>query len=171
MNLALFSNPLTRALAAASLALLLSVLAIMIYGSAATAKTQQMLPGNADAFRFVDIDRFVGEQKPMKKGTTSLMKPAPIRFQATVKRYPEERLVSYMYTVLDFFPMDPRPKVNHRMFVTTPGGHIMPVYVEDSLVMPIKQWLDEEGDQVSFYGYHMYNYSKGPAIMLTGFGW
>lgn len=74
-----------------------------------------------------------------------------------------------MYQVLNFFPMNPRPVVNHRMFVTTPGGYIMPVYVEDQAVKTIRDGLKEDGKTVRFIGYHMYNYSKGPAILVTGF--
>ncbi len=123
----------------------------------------------ADDFIPIDIDAFVAEQRPMTQGTTSLLPPSPVRFVARLKQYPQPRKVEYLYQVLEFFPMDPRPEVNHRMFVTTPGGHILPVYVDDRAVEGIRDDLKEEGAEASFYGYHMYNYAKGPAILVTGF--
>lgn len=120
-------------------------------------------------FMTVDIDHFVQTQRPQKKGTNSLIKPKPVRFLATVKQYPKQRKVEYMYRVLEFFPMDPVPEVNHRMFLTTPKGYVMPVYVEDGIANKISNNLEEEGGLIRFFGYHMYNYSKGPAILVTGF--
>jgi len=123
----------------------------------------------ADEFIPIDIDAFVAEQRSMTQGTTSLLPPSPVRFVARLKQYPQPRKVEYLYQVLEFFPMDPRPEVKHRMFVTTPGGHILPVYVDDKAVEAIRNGLKEGGAEASFYGYHMYNYSKGPAILVTGF--
>ncbi len=120
-------------------------------------------------FPAIDIDHYVATQRPSEAGTTVMIKPRPVSFSAAVKQYPRSREVTYLYTVLDFFPLDPRPEVGHRMFVTTPQGHIMPLYVEGSLVDKIKHQLSEGGDYVAFYGYHVYNYSKGPAILVTGF--
>lgn len=161
-----FSNPLSRILLAAGVGLSLAILAIIVEGAAISKRPDQTL---TVTFKPIDIDRFVAEQRPTREGSTSLMQPSPVIFEAGIKQYPHKRKVTYMYTVLEFFPMAPRPEVNHRMFVTTPGGHIMPVYVDDSIVESIKRRLKEGGKRVSFYGYHMYNYSKGPAILVTGF--
>lgn len=120
-------------------------------------------------FSQVDIDAYVEGQRPLKKGTTLLLQPRPVGFIASLKQYPAERQVRYLHEVLDMFPMEPRPEVRHRMFVTTPGGHIMPVYVEHSQVARIREQLKEDGEVVRFFGYHLYNYSKGPAILVTGF--
>ena len=166
MKFPMFSSPLTRVLLAASAGLLFAILGIIVQGAVTSTYPHD---NPAEEFKPIDIDRFVVEQRPAKKGSTSLMRPSPVIFEASIKQYPHKRKVTYMYTVLEFFPMDPHPEVNHRMFVTTPGGHIMPVYVEDNAVDSIKRRLKEEGRRVSFYGYHMYNYSKGPAILVTGF--
>ena len=121
------------------------------------------------SFRHVDIDRYIERMKPRKQGTRELFRPVPVTFDASVKQHPHPRKVQYLYTVLDIFPLEPRPQVNHRMFVTTPGGRIIPVYVEDGLVERIRARLREDGQRTQFNAYHVYTYSKGPALLVVGF--
>ncbi|MDZ7753602.1 MAG: hypothetical protein U5S82_18645 [Gammaproteobacteria bacterium] len=174
----LFAGRVTRGVFFASLTVVFVAGAVLAYDAATSRPTPQaaVVPDataeptpDAAAFKHVDIDRFVAAERPIKEGTTSLLPPAPIRFVARVKQHPHPRKAEYLYRVLAFFPMDPRPEVNHRMFVTTPGGHIMPVYVEERTAAAIRDGLGEEGRRVAFHGYHMYNYSKGPAILVTGY--
>jgi hypothetical protein len=148
--------------------LVVAVLALVCGGPGVGADDGASSP--VDALTDVEIDRFVAEPSALKECTTTLMRPAPIRFRASVKQYPHPREVVYLYRVLGFVPMEPRPEVNHRMFVTTPDGHIMPVYVAEPAVEPIRAGLAEGGRTVRFYGYPMYNNSKGPAIRVTRFG-
>lgn len=117
----------------------------------------------------IDIDSYADKHRPNKKGTIDIIRPREVTFSASVKQYPHSRDTSYFYEVLQFFPMEPQPKVNHRMFISTPQGKIIPVYVEDSLVPKIKKYLKEEGERVNFTGYHIYTYSKGPAFFITAF--
>lgn len=118
-------------------------------------------------YQDIDIDYLVAVARPEKAGTSAFFQPAPVRFGARVKQGPRKRKVEYLYTALSFFPLDPEPKVSHRMFLDTPGGHPLPVYVDDSQVKRLKRLA--AGTPATFYGWHVYNYSKGPAILVTGF--
>lgn len=121
----------------------------------------------APAYQDIDIDRLVATARPEKKGTSAFFKPSPVRFNGRIKQEPRKRNTEYLFTALSFFPLDPVPKVSHRMFIETPGGHILPVYVEDTQVEGIKGL--GEGTAVIFTGWHVYNYSKGPAILVVGY--
>ena len=148
---------------------LLPIIAGTLLFNVSTVVFSNQTAGRSDTYTKIDIDKYAALQRPDRKGTTKIIRPKPVRFIATIKQHPKKRKVSYLYQALQFFPIDPRPEVNHRMFVTTPGGHIMPVYVEDGIVERVQKELPEEGPSASFYGFHVYNYSKGPAILLTGF--
>jgi hypothetical protein len=91
-----------------------------------------------------------------------------VSFQAKMKRYPEERSVSYVYKAMELAGVDPLPEIGHRMFLESGGGRIIPVYVEKQAVARIMQGLKE--DQLArFLGYHVYSYAKGPAILVVDF--
>ncbi len=124
-------------------------------------------PATAIEYQDIDIDGLVKRARPEKAGTSVIFQPSPVRFGGRIKQEPHKRDTEYLYTALSFFPLDPEPKVSHRMFVETPGGHILPVYVEDSQVKGLKQL--GEGTAVILSGWHVYNYSKGPAILIVGY--
>ncbi len=148
----------TRRRGAALLAALLLALAGLATANEPPAEPQ---------YQDIDIDRLVETARPPKAGTSALFRPVPVRFGARIKQAPAKRKVEYLYTALSFFPLDPVPEVSHRMFLDTPGGHPLPVYVEDSLVKGLKRL--GEGTAVIVSGFHVYNYSKGPAILVTGY--
>lgn len=152
----------TRRAAQGSLGALLLALGMLLaalVGPAATAAEPQ--------YQDIDIDDLVARARPAKKGTSAFFQPSPVRFGARIKQEPRKRDTEYLYTALSFFPLDPEPKVSHRMFLDTPGGHPLPVYVEDSLVEGLKHL--GAGTAVIVTGWHVYNYSKGPAILITGY--
>ena len=124
-------------------------------------------------FRQVELDRFIESEKamvnsPLAKGKKIIMLAAPVSFRASLKRHPEEKNMSYVYTALAVSRVDPMPVIEHRMFIESDAGNIIPVYVEKNAVPRINAELKEE-QQALFRGYHVYNYAKGPAILVVDF--
>lgn len=113
----------------------------------------------------VNLDEYVASQRPMKEGTRTILPLDFIEFDAVVKRHPEEIKVKYLYSALSMIRVDPMPKVSHRMFVQSPDGKIIPVYVEDKAVPGIEARTTVDGE-ARLRGYRAYNYSKGPAIVI-----
>lgn len=140
---------------------------LLMQAGATLADEPPAAPPAAPQYQDIDIDRLVTTARPEKKGTSAFFKPSPVRFSGRIKQGPRKRDVEYLYTALSFFPLDPKPQVSHRMFVETPGGHILPVYVDDSQVAGLEKL--GEGAAATFSGWHVYNYSKGPAILVVGF--
>ncbi|MFT5448697.1 MAG: hypothetical protein ACI9DC_003882 [Gammaproteobacteria bacterium] len=123
----------------------------------------------ASQHRHVMIDEYQARHRPARNGTRLIVKPSPIQFQARLKQYPKQRELNYINSVLRVFPMDPEPRVSHSMFLVSAAGSVFPVYVEDGTVAAIRAQLGEDGHPTRFIGFHVYTYSKGPAILITDF--
>jgi hypothetical protein len=123
-----------------------------------------------DDFKSVDLDHFIdqeiGRVQAAKRKVITMA--APISFEARLKRHPEQRKVSYVYTAMEMGGLNPVPVVKHRMFVESTAGRIIPVYVDEASVGWINKGLKLE-QQARFVGYHLYSYDKGPAILVTGY--
>lgn len=114
----------------------------------------------------IDLDKYIEEQRPVFPGTKTVIQPRRIELTATLQEYPVKKEISYLYTALSMMHVDPMPKVNHRMFIRSTEGKIIPVYVEDDTVSSIRKNI-KEGEIATFSGYHVYNYDKGPAIVVN----
>ncbi len=126
----------------------------------------KQVPGD---FVAVDIDTFiVAEKGKVPKGKKMIKMAEPISFLASVKRLPEQRDMSYVYTALEVAGVQPMPKVEHRMFIETAAGRIFPVYVESIAAEKFVANLHVD-EHVRLLGYHLYNYAKGPAIMVVDY--
>ena len=120
-------------------------------------------------FKKVQLDQFIVQQKNSIEGNgKTITMAAPISFTAKMKRFPEQKEMSYIYQAMEISGVSPLPEVNHRMFIESAGGRIIPVYVEKNTVAKLKKGLKEE-QNANFIGYHVYNYSKGPAVLVVDF--
>ena len=117
--------------------------------------------------RNIDLDTFIETQRPMMSGTKTILAPYNVSFRAVVKRGPEKIEVRYLFEAMSLMNVEPLPRVTHRMFVESRAGAIIPVYVEDQAVAMIARDA-KEGSEARLRGYHVYNYSKGPAIVVDG---
>ena len=120
------------------------------------------------SFRAVDLDEFIRTEKTRLKGHKTITLAKPVSFVARVKRHPEPREMKYVYVALELSGVDPLPEVEHRLFVESDGGRIIPVYVEKTAAARITERLKVE-QRARFNGLHVYNYAKGPAILVVGF--
>ena len=115
--------------------------------------------------KMVNLDEYIIQQRPMTEGTKVILNPAHIKIAARIKRHPEKRDVEYLYSALRMMQVVPLPKVNYRMFIESDEGQIIPVYVEDAIALQVSKKIPLD-TRVLLKGYHVYNYSKGPAIVI-----
>ncbi|MEM7270508.1 MAG: hypothetical protein AAF401_14810 [Pseudomonadota bacterium] len=127
-------------------------------------RTLGMLEAPMDGRDFVELDKFA-ELRPERDGTREIVRPHAIAFSAAMIQKPEPIETEYVYTALSVMEVSPMPKVGHRMFIESAGGHIMPVYVWDDAVAEIAAL---NGETRVFGGHHVYTYAKGPAIIVDG---
>ncbi len=126
-------------------------------------------PAQDEEFKEVTLDEFIVNNKVDLEGGKKLLKMAdPISFTARMKRFPEEKKMTYVYVALGVAGVQPMPVVEHRMFIESKEGRIIPVYVEKNVVEKLKNGLKEE-EQAHFKGYHVYSYAKGPAILVVDY--
>lgn len=126
------------------------------------------LAANDGDFKNVELDSFIKQEVVTEKGKKLIKMAEPVSFTAKMKRFPEEKSMNYIYTALQISGVTPAPTVEHRMFIESKGGRIIPVYVEKDTVEKLKTGLKEE-QSANFLAYHMYNYSKGPAVLVVDF--
>lgn len=125
-----------------------------------------------EGFKPVELDSFIESQITLLEtrgaGKKMITMGAPVSFEASLKRLPEAKKMRYVYVALEVGGAQPMPVVEHRMFIESKGGRIIPVYVEKAAVARINVGL-KETQQARFRGYHVYNYAKGPAILIVDF--
>lgn len=111
----------------------------------------------------VDLDTF-SELRPRSKGTRDIGPLNPITFNVTVKQAPEPISTRYLQEAFGVLRIAPAPKVTHQMFVETAQGKVISVYVWDTAV----DQFTAGPDLIQMLGFHVYTYSKGPAIIVDG---
>lgn len=125
--------------------------------------------GGDEQFGAVQLDSLIEQEKRAAEDGKKLIKMAvPLSFEAKIKRLPEEKKMSYIYTAMEMAGVTPLPEVEHRMFVESQQGRIIPVYVEKEAVKKLKAGLKEE-EKARFLAYHVYSYAKGPALLVVDY--
>lgn len=128
------------------------------------AQVVRMFDDVTDAERkVVDLD-VLAKVQPRSEGTRDIGPLNPISFTAVIKEAPTEIATSYLAEAFGILGVSPAPKVTHRMFVETADGKVMPVYVWDQVVDNFTAGSTKH----QFFGFHIYTYSKGPAIVVDG---
>ncbi|WDP92770.1 MAG: hypothetical protein HUN04_24835 [Desulfobacter sp.] len=123
-----------------------------------------------EEFKKIKLDQFIEQEKKAVagQGRRMIKMAVPVSFEAKMKRFPEAKKMSYVYTAMQMAGISPMPEVGHRMFVESGEGRIIPVYVEKGAAAKLKSGLQEEC-AARFLGYHVYSYAKGPAILVVDF--
>ena len=121
-----------------------------------------------EGFNSIQLDSFIEQEKKAGEGKKMIKMAVPVSFEAKMKRFPEEKKMAYIYTAMEMAGVNPLPEVEHRMFVESQQGRIIPVYVEKEAVKKLKAGLKEE-DSARFLAYHVYSYAKGPALLVVDF--
>ena len=141
-----------------------SLLIVLLFSAAAQAAG----PAIDAAYKAVDIDDYTARQRPLAAGTRTLLPPQYIVFTARIDQPPRPAKTEYLKLALSVLGIADAPAINHQMMLATPGGRRLPVYVEDALVQVLAQSAPVQTES-RFHGYHIYTYSKGPAIVISGY--
>ncbi|MCG8492380.1 MAG: hypothetical protein MI743_12250 [Sneathiellales bacterium] len=130
-----------------------------------TTNAQEITP----EYTHVDLDNFIAVQKPAMPGTRTILPPNDVSFTGVLMEGPKQIKVKYLFEALSVMNVTPLPKVSHRMFISSRQGKVIPVYVEDAAVEEIQKKIKVD-EEALFLAYHVYNYSKGPAVVVRGLG-
>lgn len=119
-----------------------------------------------------DMVTYVNDNKPVKEGTRTIMPDTLLVFDGIVMSLPKAQKTDYLQEAMAISQISPRPLVEDGMFIKVGqkadgSDVVIPVYVDKSVVdaktpnNPIKV-----NQKMRFAGFHIYNYSKGPAIVV-----
>lgn len=131
----------------------------------------QAAEGAADAsaqYRKVDLPRLI-EDARTPPGQRIILQPAPVSFVAEIHRLPERQTTDYLRKVLDMMKVGEAAEVGERIVVAYGDGQYLPLYIESAAARRLAESA-QVGERRRFYALHVYNYSKGPALVVTSFG-
>lgn len=124
-------------------------------------------------YRFIeDMAVFVKENKPLKEGTKTILHEKFVVFDGEIKTLPEEQKTDYLYLAMSVAKVSPVPEVDHMMYVEVAPDMVIPIYVENETAKQIHSLYKKYGSdgfrgvKMRLAGIHIYNYSKGPAIIV-----
>ena len=113
----------------------------------------------------VPLGPYITNFKKGYSGSITIVAPRNIYFLAKLKTYPAQKPTGYLYKALELMKVQPLPDVQQQMFIEADDGQVIAVYVDERIAAAIQQQLALE-QQVRWYGYHIYNFSRGPAIVI-----
>jgi len=115
--------------------------------------------------RIIELQPFIDAERNAYQGTITIVPPLNISFNGVIKSLPEKKSFNYLYKALDLMQVQPLPAVEHQMFIGAPNGDVIAVYVDARVADQISQSVELE-TIATWYGYHIYSYSRGPAIVI-----
>ncbi len=166
-----FSTLFTRTFRLAFAAMLLG-LAPALQARAPTAPPTANLPAAdasaAGAYRQVELATWV---PPLRTPGRIILQPQGVSFRAELAAMPRAQKADYLQKALEMMRMSEPPHVSQAVLLrygTAPDQQLV-AYIEDTAAARLAQEL-KPGDVRQFYAFHVYNYAKGPALVITSFG-
>ena len=142
---------------------------------AALLLASMLLPGRGVASPGVDADyppvtlpSFV-DQSRTPAGQRIILRPTPVSFVATIHRMPEQQTTRYLKQVMNMMQVSAAGDVSQRIVVRYGDNQYLPLYINDEAAARLGEQA-QAGEQRRFYALHVYNYSKGPALIVVSFG-
>jgi hypothetical protein len=121
--------------------------------------------------KLVDLDEYVSSnqvsQNIIDKKQRVMLEPELIRFSAKLQDVVlpgEYQLVS---DALSVWGITPLPNVGFSTYITTKQDNVLGVYIENEIAAQIKDHFNVN-DVLQFQAYRLYNYAKGPRLLLVG---
>ncbi len=115
---------------------------------------------------------FVANSIPKVEGERHILINQFVVFDASVMSLPKAQKSDYINMAMEMTKIEPMPIIEHSMFLEVASDLVVPVYVEKSLVEELEHLKESYGAEelanvkLRFAGIHVYNYSKGPAIVV-----
>lgn len=95
-----------------------------------------------------------------------MFQPKAIRFQAQLMSKPKPGTFTLAYDALQFWKGDAEiPNIDHSAFVGFEKGPVLGAYVTQEAAKMLNKL--ELNTTVTFYAMHIYNYSKGPRLVIV----
>ena len=133
--------------------------------AASAPATPASAPG---AYRQVELATWV---PPLRAPGRIILQPQGVSFQAELGALPRAQKAEYLQKALELMHMSEPPRVSQAVLLRygpAPDQQLV-AYIEDAAAARLAKEL-KPGDVRQFYAFHVYNYAKGPALVVTSFG-
>ena len=117
----------------------------------------------------VELATLIETSRTPVAGQKIIIRPNPVSFSATLLQGPKAQRSDYLRQVLSMMPPEPMPQVQQGIVLGYGNSQGMPAYIDQAIAKRLQTEL-KIGERRRFYALHVYNYSKGPALVVTGFG-
>lgn len=100
-----------------------------------------------------------------------ILQPKPVSFRAEYLQGPRPQKAEYLQSALKMMQISEMPSVNQAVLLRygPAESQQLVAYIESAAAQRLRQEL-KPGDRRQFFGFHVYNYAKGPALVITSYG-
>lgn len=123
----------------------------------------------AAAYKDVDLKTMVGNSRSEVPGQRIIFAPSPVKFRATLAAMPAPQKADYLKKALSMMGVGGTLQVSQRIGIDYGGDKALAAYIDDAAAARLTREA-RIGQQLNFYAYHVYNHSRGPALVVTSFG-
>ena len=122
----------------------------------------------AAAYKDVDLKAMVASSRSEVPGQRIIFAPSPVKFRATLAAMPAPQKADYLKKALGMMGVGGTLQVSQRIGIGYGGDKALAAYIDDAAAARLSREA-KVGQQLNFYAYHVYNHSRGPALVVTSF--
>lgn len=119
----------------------------------------------------VDLDQYIANnqvsQNIIDKKQRIMLEPELINFHGILQAPITSSKASLVIDALAVWGISPLPEVAFSTYIRSPQGQVIAVYVENVIASHISSYYPVEA-VLEFQAYRLYNYAKGPRLLLVG---
>ncbi len=119
----------------------------------------------------VDLDSYIASnqvsQNIIDKKQRVMIEPELVTFHGILQAPITSSKASLVTDALAVWGISPLPEVAFSTYIRTPQGQVIAVYVENIIASHISTYYQVDA-VLEFQAYRLYNYAKGPRLLLVG---
>lgn len=119
-------------------------------------------------YKEVDLKTLVVASRTEVPGQRIIFAPSAVRFRATLAALPAPQKADYLMAALSMMKISNPPKVSQRIGLDYGGTKALAAYIDDDVAERLGKEV-KAGQVRTFYAFHVYNHSRGPALLVTSF--
>ncbi len=122
-----------------------------------------------DRYQAIELATFIEKNhvsaKMAAKKQRAMLPPSAVQFDARLMVAPEPGTFSLVYDALGLWGDGELPEVTHSVFVGADNGRVIGAYVSRAAASQLQKLA--VGSVVHFYAIHIYNYARGPRLVIV----
>ncbi len=120
-------------------------------------------------YKAVDLKTLVGSSRTDVPGQRVIFVPSPVKFQAKLAALPAPQKTEYLKKALGMMGAGKSIQGNQRIGLDYGGEKALVAYIDDTAAAQLTK-DGKVGQSLDFYAYHVYNHSRGPALVVVAIG-